>query len=154
MKTISDFFVNHKKFIIYFLISCFVTVLDISVSALGEKFIIPDIINNSTLVPVVSNAIGVVTGFIVQYFLCSKNVYNKNNMKAFLYFFLTFLVGLILAEGIIYVFRTVIFNNENLTYTILSFEISLSFLISKFVSIVIPFFVMYFLRKKLIGQEN
>lgn len=156
MKTITSIINEHRKFLIYFFISCFVTVLDILISALGEKYIIPDIINNTTIIPVISNAIGVITGFIVQYLLCSKNVYNKNNFKAFIYFFITFIIGLILAEGIIYLFRVIIFNNDNMLYElpILHFNVSISFLISKFVSIIIPFFVMYFLRKKLIGQEN
>lgn len=156
MATIKALFVKHKKFALYFLISCLVTVLDILISALGEIFVIPDLITNASVVPIISNAIGVISGFVVQYFLCSRKVYNKTNLRAFCFFFLTFIIGLLLAESIIFIFRTIVFQNKTLLYQIpvLNIELAISFLIPKLVSIVIPFFVMYFLRKKLIGQED
>ncbi|CDF12058.1 predicted membrane protein [Mycoplasma sp. CAG:776] len=126
---------EHKSFVKYFMISVFVTVIDIFVSWLTEIW-----------VPVIyANSIGIITGFIVQYFMTSKYVYNKKNMKVFLKFFVTFLIGFVLADLIVYIFRVMIFENSNKLIV---------FMISKGFSIVIPFFVMYFIRKKWIGQEK
>lgn len=117
------------------MISVFVTVIDIFVSWLTEIW-----------VPVIyANSIGIITGFIVQYFMTSKYVYNKKNMKVFLKFFVTFLIGFVLADLIVYIFRVMIFENSDKLIV---------FMISKGFSIVIPFFVMYFIRKKWIGQEK
>ena len=138
MKTIEkakNIFNEHKGFTNYFMISVFVTIIDIIVSWVTEFW-----------VPVLyANSIGVITGFIVQYFMTSKYVYNKKNMKVFIKFFATFLIGFILADLIVYLFRVVIFENS---------EKLIVFMISKGFSIVIPFFVMYFIRKKWIGQEK
>ena len=126
---------EHKGFTNYFMISVFVTIIDIIVSWVTEFW-----------VPVLyANSIGVITGFIVQYFMTSKYVYNKKNMKVFIKFFATFLIGFILADLIVYLFRVVIFENS---------EKLIVFMISKGFSIVIPFSVMYFIRTKWIGQEN
>lgn len=126
---------EHKGFTNYFMISVFVTIIDIIVSWVTEFW-----------VPVIyANTIGVVTGFVIQYFMTSKYVYNKKDMKVFIKFFATFLIGLALADLIIYLFRVIIFENS---------EKLIVFMISKGFSIVIPFFVMYFIRKKWIGQEK
>ena len=120
---------EHKGFTNYFMISVFVTIIDIIVSWVTEFW-----------VPVLyANSIGVITGFIVQYFMTSKYVYNKKNMKVFIKFFATFLIGFILADLIVYLFRVVIFENS---------EKLIVFMISK------GFSVMYFIRKKWIGQEK
>lgn len=126
---------EHKSFIKYFLISVFVTLVDIVVS-FGSEFLVP---------LVWANSIGVITGFIIQYFMTSKYVYNKKNIKVFLKFFATFLIGFILADLIIYLFRVIIFKNSTKLIV---------FIISKGFSIVIPFFVMYFIRKKWIGEQT
>ena len=108
----------------------FVTVIDIAVCRVCEFF----------FSPVVSNTFGVVTGFIIQYFLTSKHVYNTKNMKSFAIFLVTFLMGLALANGIVYVCRALVFRGR---------DTALAFLVSKGASIVIPFFFLYFVRKKL-----
>ncbi len=120
---------QHKAFILYGLISVFVTLVDIAVCRVGEIWF-------ST---VFSNTLGVLTGFTIQYFLTARHVYNKNNFKSFIVFLWTFLVGLLFANVIVFVFRDVIFHQDDST---------LAFLVSKGFSIVLPFFVMYFLRKK------
>lgn len=126
---------NTNLLLSIFMISVFVTVIDIFVSWLTEIW-----------VPVIyANSIGIITGFIVQYFMTSKYVYNKKNMKVFLKFFVTFLIGFVLADLIVYIFRVMIFENSDKLIV---------FMISKGFSIVIPFFVMYFIRKKWIGQEK
>ena len=81
----------------------------------------------------------------MQYFLCTKKVYAGSSFRTMVIFFLTWLLGLGLAEGIIYVVRTLIFHDA---------EGMLYFLIGKGFSIVIPFFVTYFIRKMLIPARN
>lgn len=132
---IKNLYQSHKSFYTYFLISVFVTILDIIVSRVSENIVDP----------VLANTFGVVVGFVVQYFLCTKKVYNNSNIRTLVIFFLTWLLGLGLADIIIWIVRVKIFNNENTT---------LIFLIAKFFSIAIPFFITYFLRKKLIIGEN
>jgi len=128
MSSIFNIIKKHEDFIKYLLISGFVTILDI-VTSWGCEFLLPILIANS---------IGIITGFVVQYFMTTKYVYNKKNIKVFLKFFITFIIGFILANLIVYICREFIFDGKNNT---------LAFLISKGLSIVIPFFVMYYIRK-------
>ena len=125
----------HRSFVIYFLISVFVTLVDIVVSRVSERFV--DV--------VIANTIGVVTGFVIQYFLCTRKVYAGSSVKTAVIFFLTWLFGLGLANLIVYIVRIKIFDNrEGLIY----------YLIGKGASIVIPFFILYFIRKKLIPAKK
>ena len=125
----------HRSFVIYFLISVFVTLVDIVVSRVSERFV--DI--------VIANTIGVVTGFVIQYFLCTRKIYAGSSVKTAVIFFVTWLFGLGLANLIVYVVRVLIFHNsEGIIY----------YLIGKGASIVIPFFILYFIRKKLIPAKK
>lgn len=119
----------HKAFLLYGIISVFVTLIDVATCRICENWI-PS---------VAANTVGVVTGFIIQYFLTARHVYNKKNIKSFFVFLWTFFVGLGSADLIIYVFRTFVFHGS---------DGSLAFLVSKGFSIVLPFFLMYFLRKR------
>ena len=120
---------------IYFLISVFVTLVDIVVSRVSERFV--DV--------VIANTIGVVTGFVIQYFLCTKKVYAGSSVKTAVIFFITWLFGLGLANLIVYLVRVQLFDNrEGLIY----------YLIGKGASIAIPFFITYFIRKKLIPAKK
>lgn len=119
----------HKSFLLYGMISVFVTIIDVAICRLCETWISS----------VAANTVGVVSGFVIQYFLTARHVYNKNNIKSFLVFLWTFFIGLIFANSIVYVFRTYVFAGS---------DSSLAFLTSKGFSIVLPFFLMYFLRKK------
>lgn len=125
---IQDFIKQHKAFVVYFLISVAVTIIDVLVSRVGEIF----------LNVVVANTIGVVTGFVIQYFLTSRHVYNSQNIRTLLIFFATFLMGLTLANFIVYLSREFLFHNSDSFW---------AFAVSKGFSIVIPFFFMYYLRK-------
>ena len=149
-----EWFRNHKSFIKYLLISCFVTVVDIFLSRVGELLLFPAVFNKPTAT-VTANTIGVVAGFILQYILCANRVYQKKGTRIFIIFFGTFLGGLFLADGIIYFVRIILLKGNELLYVIhlISIQISLSFIIAKLASIIIPFFLMYFVRKKLIGQQ-
>ena len=132
---ISQWIKAHKAFVSYFLISVFVTLVDVVVSRVSERFV--DI--------VIANTIGVVTGFVIQYFLCTRKVYAGSSVKTAVIFFLTWLFGLGLANLIVYVVRVLIFaNREGIIY----------YLIGKGASIAIPFFVLYFIRKKLIPAKK
>ena len=117
------------------MISVFVTIIDIAVSRISENFV--DV--------VIANTIGVVTGFVIQYFLCTRKVYSGSDIRTALIFFLTWLLGLGLADLIVYVVRVIILGNQ---------EGLICYLIGKGASIAIPFFVLYFLRKKLIPAKK
>lgn len=119
----------HKSFCLYGMISVFVTLIDVAICRLCEMWI----------TSVAANTVGVVTGFIIQYILTARHVYNKNNIRSFIVFLWTFFVGLTFANSIVYVFRTFIFTGS---------DSNLVFLTSKGLSIVLPFFLMYFLRKQ------
>ncbi len=126
---------EHRAFVNYFLISCFVTIIDIVVSRICESFI--DI--------VVANTIGVVVGFILQYILCTRKVYAGSDMRTVLIFFATWLLGLGLANLIVYVVRILMFGGrEGIFY----------YFAGKGVSIAVPFFVLYFIRKALIRPRR
>jgi putative flippase GtrA len=125
---------GQKKLLLYGLISAFVTLLDVAVSYVGEHF----------TDKLISNALGVITGFIVQYFLASKKVFNSRNRKTFLIFLVTFLFGLACAQGIVWFSRDILFQGS---------AAPVAFAVSKGLSIVIPFFILYYLRLKLIGKE-
>lgn len=129
---------EHQKFLIYISISAFVTIIDMTISRVGEFF----------MDRLLANTLGVVTGFIIEYCLASKRVYNSKNMRTLIIYIFTFFMGLAMANGIVYVCREFLFHNST------SF---ISFLVSKGFSVVIPFFFMYFMRKWLIianPQQN
>lgn len=122
--------------IIYFLNSCFVTVLDVSCVWVLYKLLHVNV--------VVSNTAGVLLGFIVGYFLTARLVFKTaGGAVGFIIYFGTFLVGLVLADWLIYVGEATLF---------VQLPEMLCFLCSKGLSVVVPYFVMYFLRKFLYGM--
>lgn len=135
LKTGKDLIVKHKAFLMYGIISVFVTVIDVIVCRLCEKF----------ATPVIANTIGVITGFIIQYFLTARHVYNTKSIKSFIIFLATFLLNLLMANGIVYVCRTFIFDNSTTNF---------AFLVSKAASIVFPFFITYFIRKLVMPSKE
>lgn len=119
--------------IIYFLNSCFVTGLDVACVWLLYKVCHVNV--------VVANTAGVLLGFIVGYILTAKFVFNTaKGVLGFAIFFGTFLIGLVLADWLIYMGETVLF---------IGFHEQIRFLCSKGLSVVVPYFVMYGLRKVL-----
>lgn len=133
--TIINIINQHKSFFNYFIISVFVTIIDIAVSRLLEN----------VTTEVVANTIGVITGFVIQYVLCTRKVYAGSDAHTAIVFFLTWLLGLALADGIVYLMRVKLFDRE---------EGFLYFMIAKLASIAVPFFITYFLRKKFIKQRT
>lgn len=141
---IKSLLIEHKGFLAYGIISVAVTVIDVIVSRVSED-LFGMVVDSVAAVPVVANAMGVVTGFIIQYFLTAKFVYNTKSTKSFVVFLATFFLNLLLATTIVFIFRTVIFDNS---------DSMIAFLISKGASIVLPFFVTYFIRKKIMPTEQ
>lgn len=124
-----------EKIIKYFLFSALSTLLDVAVVWV--------LLNALGLDLVLSNTVGVVAGFVLSYLLSSKAVFDTElGLAGFLIFFGTFLVGLVAADVLISVTHSLVS-----PYTPEWF----SFLFSKGVSIVIPFFGLYFSRKWLYG---
>ena len=134
MNKIKSLFVDNKRFWYYALISVFITVIDVLLSYLLEN----------VMDKFYANGIGVITGFIIQYILASKSVFNSRNMRSFIIFLLTFIVSLALAQGIILFSRDIIFGGA---------DTGIAFLVSKGLSIAIPFFFTYFARNKLIYDK-
>lgn len=122
-----------KKLLKYLLISIFITLIDLAIVYILRFFFHQSL--------VFSNTIGVVSGCIVQYFLTSKYVFDvKRDRKSIIIFFGTFLVGLVLADITIY-----------LTDMALKgyFTEKIVFFVAKGASMVVPFFVIYYLRRYL-----
>lgn len=87
----------------------------------------------------VANTMGIITGFVLSYTLSLKSVFEaQHGVPAFAIYFSTSVIGMVLANCLI-----------TTTY---AFSVSrcpewFAFLLSKGVSVVLPFFVMYFMRK-------
>lgn len=87
----------------------------------------------------VANTAGVVAGFVLGFFLDVKRTFRSHyTTAAFAVYFGTFLAGLLLANALI-----------KGTYAVVDPYLPevWSFLISKGVSVAVPFFAMYFVRK-------
>ena len=132
---IKKFITERRDFFVYSMICVFVTVIDVIVSRVSELW----------LPEVAANALGVCVGFIIQYFLCSRKVYRSKTKRTLIVFFLTWLFGLGLASLVIYVVRVLIYHRD---------EGLIAFAVAKGASIVIPFFITYFLRKALISPGS
>lgn len=121
LKIISDY----KRIIKYGIFSILVTIIDTS--------IVYVLFGHVTANIVIANTTGVIIGFIIHYFLAIDNVFaTKPSLASFSIYLGTFFIGLILADYIIWLFYHVFM---------------LGFFVSKGASIVIPFFVMYGMRK-------
>lgn len=131
MKLIKSLFKKYNTIIKYGLYSVLVMIIDI--------FVVYILKNKFNINIVSANTAGVITGAVVQYFFVTENVFKKNlNFKTLIVFFSTFALGLFLADLTIYI-----------SYNSLLKEVTeqWAFLLSKGFSIVIPFFIMYFIRK-------
>lgn len=123
--------IKHNQMLIYLLNSIIVTFLDIFIVWIANRYL--------SFGLVAANTIGVVSGFIVHYILSSRKVFNENyGLLGFLIYFGTFIIGVVLADLLIYVGSEFIF-----------FKLggNINFLFSKGISLVGPFFIMYYLRK-------
>jgi len=116
----------------YFIISCFASIVDLFISYFLFK-----VINLSYLL---ACNLGIISGFIFQYFMCIKYVFKKNGfINSLIIYLSTFFLGVVLADGTMWVGYE---------------EVHLTFIISKVLSMAVPFFFTYFLRKILLGVKS
>ena len=135
MKTnLKELFLRFPPVIRYGLNSCFVTV--ILYRGFGMHIVI-------------ANTIGVVTGFLIDYRLSVHFVFeHAEGKRGFSIYLITFLIGLVLADVLVYL---------SAEYWFVSMSKFWNALFSKGISIVVPFFFLYFLRKGLyasLGQRS
>lgn len=90
---------------------------------------------------VVANTAAVIFGAIVHYFITLLMVFEKrNNAKSFLVYVFTFILGLVLQNVIIWMlYEKVLFHMDEF----------LKYILSKGLSLVVPFFLLYFIRMRL-----
>lgn len=117
----------------YFFYSVIVTIVDTGIVWALVRF--------SPVQLVAANTVGVVTGFLLHYLLASKSVFNTEyGIKGFIVYLATFLFGLTFANWLIYM---------SYHYAFYMIDIDLRILMSKGVSVAVPFFTMYYIRKHL-----
>lgn len=117
----------------YFFYSVIVTIIDTGIVWALVRF--------SPVHLVAANTVGVVAGFLLHYLLSSKSVFNTEyGMAGFLVYLATSFFGLILANWLIFM---------SYHYAFHTFALDLRILMSKGVSVAVPFFVMYYIRKYL-----
>ncbi|MDF2590922.1 MAG: rane protein [Clostridia bacterium] len=116
----------------YFLISCLASVLDLGISNY--------LYNTTRINYLIACNLGIALGFLFQYFTGMKYVFKGGNRpKTFLIYIGTFALGLLLAN-------TTIWTSYNI--------LQLSFFYSKMMSMLVPFFITYFIRKTLLGANK
>lgn len=83
---------------------------------------------------------GIAVGFLFQFLTGMKYVFKPNNyVKSFIIYLITLLIGVFIANGILW----------------FSFDgMHLSFTISKFLSMILPFLFIYLLRKALLEAKG
>lgn len=113
----------------YFIISCLATGIDFSISYLLYEKVLVNYL--------VASNLGIISGFVFQYFVSMKYIFKNNNVISSITVYIgTFILGMIIANSTIWV----------------SFKvIKLAFTVSKGLSIIIPFFITYFIRKKILS---
>ncbi|KPU42809.1 GtrA-like protein [Oxobacter pfennigii] len=110
----------------YFMISCFASILDFSLAYFLYKVI--------GINYIISSNFGLITGFVFQYFAGMKYVFQTNrDIHSFIIYMATFAMGVFIANSTLW----------------LGFDVmELSFIISKTLSMGMPFFITYFIRKR------
>lgn len=116
----------------YLLISCVASIVDLGIS----NYLFHIIKINYLL----ACNLGIAVGFLFQYFIGMKYVFQEGSRaKSFVIYLGTFAIGLLLATVTMW-----------MSYNIFN----LSFFNSKLMSMMIPFFITYFVRKVLLGAKN
>jgi putative flippase GtrA len=117
----------------YLLYSLVVTIFDVAIVWVLYRLFHINIL--------IANTVGVFSGFIGHYLLASKSVFNTDyGVLGLIIYFSTFLVGLAMADVLIYLGKYYLFK---------SIQIDINFFLSKGLSIVVPFFSLYYMRKSL-----
>lgn len=113
----------------YFIVSCLVSIFDFIIAYILFKVLMIHYLMACNL--------GIVGGFLLQYYLCVSYVFEKSSfLNSFTIFLATFIFGFILADITMWI-----------SYNLMEF----SFIVSKGLSMVIPFFLTYLFRKGLMG---
>lgn len=116
----------------YLIISCLASVIDFTISYL--------LYNVTNLNYLLACNVGIVSGFIFQCITCMKYIFNMADLVSSLVIYIcTFILGIALADATMWI----------------SFDIfHLYFFICKLLSMMVPFFITYLIRKKLLGIKN
>ncbi len=138
MDSIQKIYDKYREFIQYFTFSVIATLVDVTtVWILFHSF---------SIGLGFSNTIGVTLGFILNFFLSVKFVFQtRYGVLSFLIYLVTFLIGLVVADFAIV---------QSYAFAIQWVSKELAFLFGKGVSLVLPFFFIYFIRKKLYACLN
>ncbi len=127
----------YRRLLTYGLISVAVTALDV--------WLVRRLFLASTPL-MVANAAGTVTGSLVQFVLNTLfTFHNRITLKNLMYHFSTMLLGLLVGNGVIWI---------SYHAMMCFFSEVISFYVSKALAIVVPFFVMYALRVRLLGGQH
>lgn len=116
----------------YFFISCIVSLIDLIISFLIFKVTNVDYI--------IACNIGIITGFIIQFYACRKFIFkSKGLINSFIIYLVTFFIGIGMADLTMWGSFSVI---------------NLSFTVSKVFSMAVPFFITYSIRKLMLGIKS
>lgn len=122
-----------EKILTYLFFSVLSTILDTLVVWIFFQFLGIDL--------TIANTIGIISGFFLHYFLSAKTVFHTQyNLYSFIIYLGTSGVGLLLANFLI---------ANTYSFAVKYTPVWLAFLFGKGVSVLVPFFVMYFIRKYL-----
>lgn len=137
MKRLHDWYLKTPALFRYLVNSGVVTVMDI---------IIVWVLVQCSMPIVLANTIGVVIGFLVDYLLSVIYVFDSAKGRGgFAIYLITFFIGLLLADFLIWWGNGTLF---------VSFSETINFFMSKGLSIVVPFFIMYGIRKYLYQKRK
>lgn len=132
---------TYRKIIIYLLCSIATALVESSIGWILLHYFLYSII--------AANTTAILIGAVLHYFLTLLLVFKgKNNLSSVAVYFITFVLGIFLQNAVIWVF-----------YDVLLTDVSevIRFVASKACSLVIPFSIVYYVRKKLyerIGRKE
>ena len=137
MMTIKDIYTSHKKIIKYILCSCITAGIETIIGYALKNVVGMDI--------VIANTWSIVIGMIVHYLLISKSVFeSKYTLWSVMVYIITFVIGTILQNSLIWLCYDFLLEN--------TWEL-FRFVISKGISVVLPFGIMYYLRNWLYSMK-
>ena len=133
VEKIKSLLVKYKKIISYILTSCLTAAIELAIG-----LVMIDVFSFSS---VAANTVGVIIGSLIHYLLVTKKVFiKKTDLRTALIYIATFLIGMGIQNLVVY------FADRALKAHL---GTELSFAVSKGMSLVVSFVVMYQLRKKL-----
>lgn len=116
----------------YFFVSCMASVLDFCISYLLYR--------KMGLGYITACNSGIISGFIFQCALCTRYIFKTDNLlNSLLVYLATFIMGIFLADCTMWTGYGVM---------------KLPFLFSKALSMMVPFFITYFIRRRFLGTKT